>query len=96
MGKQARMVAGDVEVEVDDVEGRENGIDRCLSGSSTHWVSQLDADEQLRRGDRGDRDIGVVREHARCDLAPAFGGDEHAGVDDQSFHASLTAASPTD
>src|SRR5688572_23829205 len=85
----------DVDVEGDDVECGKDGVDSRLSRRSPRLVHEFYADEKLRRGDRGKRDVGVVRDDGTRDFVAALDGDENAGIDDQSFHGSVAAASPT-
>ena len=47
VGEQARVVSGDVEIEGDDVEGREDRVDGGFSGRTAPIVGQFDTDEQL-------------------------------------------------
>src|SRR5687768_2469945 len=47
VGEQARVVAGDAEIEGDDVEGRQDGLDGGLTGRSTRLIGEFDADDEF-------------------------------------------------
>ena len=55
-------------------------------------VGEFDADQQLGGGDRGECEVGVVRQNRRGDRLAAFDRDQHTGVEDQSLHGSAAVA----
>ena len=61
VGQQGGVVTRDVDIEGDDVEGGEDRMDSRRASWSALRVGELDADEQLRRGDHPGLAIGVHR-----------------------------------
>jgi hypothetical protein len=58
VSEEGGVVAGDVEVKREDVEGLEDRVDGGLARSAPVGISELDSDEEFGGGDGGDRDVG--------------------------------------
>ena len=63
VGQQLRMGSGDVEVVVLGGDGGEH-LDEGRAHRAPSLVGEVDADEKLDRGDRRDRDVVLVGDHA--------------------------------
>ena len=90
VGKQRRVLPGDVEVISLGRDSLEHRGDECLASRSPFRVRQLDAHKQLRRGDRGDRNVvGVADQPIERRHLTALGVDQHRGVEDQARQGSV-------
>lgn len=89
------MVAGDPEIEGDDLHPLECAFGEFTSPIAVLIVGELHADQQLGGGDSADRDIGIIREHIGLILVPALQCAQGTGVKDQSLHGSCIGALPT-
>jgi len=58
VSEESGVVAGDVEVKREDVEGLEDRVDGGLARSAPVGISEFDSDEEFGGGDGGDRDVG--------------------------------------
>ena len=93
--QQIRMRFGNIEVVGLDRDGLENCRHKILSFLSPASFRQLDADAQLRHGNRRDRDVIAIVDRFLQRVAAALGLDQDRGVEDQSRQGSVTGSMPS-
>jgi len=89
------MFFGNVEVVGLNRDGVENRRYEMLPLLPPASFRQLDADSQLRHGDRRDRDVIAVVNHFLQRVAAALGVDQDRRIEDQSRQGSVTGSMPS-
>src|SRR6478672_1733965 len=86
---------GNVEVVGLNRDGVENRSDEPLPFIPPAPFRQLNANLQLRHGDRSNRDIVTVVDHIGQGIAPALGINQDRRIEDQSRQGSVTGSMPS-
>src|ERR1044071_2530811 len=86
---------GDVEVVGLDRDGLETRGDKPLTLAPSASFCQLNADFQLRHGDRGDSDVIAVADHLVQRVAAPLGVDQDRRIEDQSRQGPVTGSIPS-
>ena len=83
--EQAGVDASDLQVVLLDWNGRENSFDEGGTAPPVPRIGELDSNQQLGRGDGGNRDVVLVVDQTLDGVAHALGSDKNRRVENQPF-----------